>query len=251
LIENLDFQKSGVKRTGENTVYLPNANSELFFNPVTNEEGNYFVGTEVHFISDKMPELNDFDFDLSLLTDGEIDETIRITAIRDADVYFKAQAEASKTKVVRAKEEVTLTSNQIFDDAKYTWYNEAGEKIGYGCQITIVPDFSQKYKIEILKKEDGFKSYDEVEVIVVDGAIGSISPNPANDCVRVDYKLSDNATSAYIHFSDIQNLVSVSYPVSTTEYFQDISLSGLVSGSYFVKLIINGVVVDNKTVIKK
>ncbi|MDR3328209.1 MAG: hypothetical protein LBT04_08905, partial [Prevotellaceae bacterium] len=102
LIANFDFQKSEVKQIDENRVYLPSANTELYFKPVTNEEGYYFVGSEVHFISDKMPELNDFDFDLSLITDGEIDETVRITAIRDADVYFKAQAEASKTKIVRA-----------------------------------------------------------------------------------------------------------------------------------------------------
>jgi hypothetical protein len=249
LIANLDMQKSGVKQVDENTVYLPSANTELHFNPVTNEDGNYFVGTEVHFISDKMPELNDFDFDLSLLTEDKTDETMRITAIRDADVYFKALAEASKTKVVRAKEEVTLTSNQIFDDAEYIWFDEAGNKIGDGYQITLTPLFSQKYKVAIIKEEDGFKSYDEVEVVVVDGMITSLSPNPASSNVRVEYKLSDNATNASVQVSDLYGLTSVSCPLSTAGNYQDISLSGFVPGTYFVKLIISGVVVDAQSLI--
>ncbi|MDR0829470.1 MAG: serine protease [Prevotellaceae bacterium] len=241
------LKKDGLKIIDENTVLLTSANTELNFEPL-DEDGAYFVGAEVHFISDKMPELNDFNFDMTTY-DGEETETMRFTAIRNADVYFKALAEASKTKVVRAKEEVTLTSNVIFDDADYTWYNEAGEKIGTGYQITLTPLFSQKYKIEILKIEDGFKSYDEVEVIVVDGVIKSLSPNPAQSYVRVDYKLSDNATAASIQVSDLQNIMSVSYPLSTTLTQQDISLSGFVPGNYIVKLIISGAVVDTKSLI--
>ena len=117
--------------------------------------------------------------------------------------------------------------------------------------LTIVPDISQTYKIEILNLENGFKSYDEIEVIVVDGMITSLSPNPTNNHLRVDYKLSDNATNASLHVSDLNNLVSVSYPILTTNSYEDISLSGFMPGICFVKLIIDGVVVDMQTVIKK
>ncbi|GHT18964.1 hypothetical protein FACS189429_6140 [Bacteroidia bacterium] len=38
LIAKLNMQKSGVKQIDENTVYCPSANTELHFNPVSNEE---------------------------------------------------------------------------------------------------------------------------------------------------------------------------------------------------------------------
>ncbi|GHT19347.1 hypothetical protein FACS189429_6940 [Bacteroidia bacterium] len=248
LIKN-NQSADGFKIKDDYTLLITSPNATLRFNAIDNIDAELVAGAEVHFISDKMPELNDFDFDFTIKVSGEEDDITRFTAVRDENVYFKALAEASKTKVVRAKEEVTLTSNQIFDDAYYTWYDEAGEKIGTGYQITITPVVSQKYKIEILKKEDGFKSYDEIEVIVVDGVIAALSPNPAQSHVRVDYKLSDNATNAQIQVSDLQNLMSVSYPVSTMENYKEISLSGFVPGTYFVKLIISGVVVDTQTLI--
>ena len=250
LIGYVDWERSrDIKRVDENRVFLTSVNSELVFNPLENEDGAYFIGAEVNFISDKMPELNDFDFDLTYNVDGEEPETMRFTAIRDADVYFKAQAEASKTKVVKAKEEVTLTSNIIYEDAKYTWYDEAGNVIGDGYQITIIPDFSQKYKIEIKQDKDGFKAYDEVMVIVVDGVIKHLAPNPAKDYVIVYYLLSDNATNVSVQVSNLFNNVSVSYPLSTTEEELNIPLSGLVSGNYVVKLIVSGVVVDVQSLI--
>jgi len=252
LMEYVDWAKcKGIKRVDENSVFLESANSEIVFKPLKNENGEYFIGTVVNFISDKMPELNDFDFDLIYKKNDEETETMRITAVRDPEVYFKAHAEASKTKVVKSKEEVTLTSNIIYNNATYTWYDEAGRIIGNDYQITIIPEYSQKYKIEILQEKDGFKSYDEVEVIVVDGMIKSLAPNPAADYIHVDYMLSDNATNASIQISNIQNTISVSYPISTTETYKDIYFSNFVSGYYFVKLIISGTVVDAQTLIIK
>jgi len=251
LMEKLDHKASkGIKIVDGNRVLLTSENSELAFYPLK-KDGAYFIGAEVNFISDKMPELNDFDFDFTYKTEKGESEIMRFTAVRDIDVYFKAHAEASKEKVVKAKEEVTLTSNIIYHDATYTWYNEAGKVIGEKYQITIIPEYSQKYKIEIKQEKDGFKAYDEVEVIVVDGMIKSIAPNPATEYIKVEYLLSDNATNASIQISNIQNTVSVSYPILTTENYTEISLPSFVSGYYIVKLIIGGVAVDAQPLIIK
>ncbi|MCL2597427.1 MAG: S8 family serine peptidase [Paludibacter sp.] len=251
LIKNLDFQKSGIKQVNENTVRLPSADTELFFNPVSDENGLYFAGAEVHFISDKMPELNEFDFDMTLVTDGEADQSMRITAVRDENIYFKAHAEVNNPKVVKAKEEVTLTANQIIADAEYIWYDEVGNVVGKGYQITLMPDYSQTYKIEIEQKDNGYKSYDEVQVIAVDGVIKSLAPNPANDYVTVSYLLSDNATDASIQVSDMYGNISASYPLQISMTKQQISLSGLMPGTYLVKLLISGTAVDSKNLLKQ
>jgi hypothetical protein len=249
LLQRNNPEQDGIKFIDDNNVLLVRSDAKLRFRPIENKKELYFIGAEVHFISDKLPELNEFEFDMNFSKDGKDVNTMRLTAVRDESVYFKAHAEASKTKVVRAKEEVTLTSNQIIDDAQYIWYNESGAKIGTGYQITIMPTVSQKYKIVIMKEYDGYKSYDEVEVIVVDGAIRKLSPNPAHNNVTVEYKLSDNATSAFIQISDMQNLVSTMHPISITDTLQNIYIAGLVPGSYLVKLIIGGATVDTKPLI--
>jgi len=251
LIEYVDWGKcKGIKKVDENKVLLTSANSELVFKPLDNQNGKYFIGAEVNFISDKMPELNDFDFDITYKVDGAKVETMRFTAIRDEDVYFKAQAKVDKKKIVKGKENVKLTSNTIFEDATYKWYNEAENVISEDeVTLTLTPEVTQKYKVEIKREDDGFKSYDEVEVIVVDGVIKLLSPNPAQNNVTVKYLLSDNATNASIQISDVFGNVSVSTPLLTTKEEQEISLSGLVSGNYLVKLIINGAVVDAQSLI--
>ena len=243
-------QSKNIKVVDENRVLLTSANSELVFKPLQNENGAYFIGAEVNFISNKMPELNDFNLDFTVKIDGQDGETMRYTAIRDTDVYFKAQAKTNKKKVVKGKEDIKLTSNTIFEDATYTWYNEAESVIGED-EVTLTPEVTQKYKVEIKQEKDGFKSYDEVEVIVVDGMIKSIAPNPATEYIKVEYLLSDNATNASIQISNIQNTVSVSYPILTTENYTEIYLPNFVSGHYTVKLIIDGTVVDGQNLIIK
>jgi subtilisin family serine protease len=246
LMQILD--KNGVTVVNENMVRVNSDVAELNFAPMR-EDGVYFIGTEVHFISDKMPELNDFEFDLAFKTEDKEPEILRFSAVRD-DVFFKAEAEASSTKVVRGKEETVLTSNKIADDAKYVWYNEAGSVIGENDQ-TLAPLATQKYTVEITKNADGFKSYDEVAVVVVDGAIVSLSPNPASGYLKVEYKLSDYATSVSLQISDIQQTKLLSYPLSLNADRQEVSLLGLPSGNYFVKLLVNGAVADTKTIIKQ
>ena len=239
-----------IKLIDENTVLLTSTNSELVFNPL-NDNGIYFIGAEVHFISDKMPEFNEFNFNITLSAAGQTLGTVPFTAVRDADVYFKAHAEASKTKIVRGKEEATLTSNTITDDATYTWLDEGKNIIGDGTQLTVSPSVGQNYTIEIQKEDDGFKSYGEVGVIVVDGVIKSLSPNPAQNNVTVNYLLADDVTNATIQIANIFGNVQVSLPLSTTQEQQDISLLGLVSGNYIVQLVINGFVVDSQSLIIK
>ena len=252
LMEKLDVNSSkDIKVIDQNRVLLTSANSELHFAPLDAENGKYFIGAEVHFISDKMPELNEFNFDMTYKTDGKDSETMRITAVRDESVYFKAHAETATPRIVKTKENVTLTANQISPDAKYIWHNQAGDVIGEGEQITLTPDVSQTYQIEVEEIDNGFKSYDEVDVIAVDGVIKSLAPNPANDYVTVSYLLSDNATDAAIQISDMYGNISASYPLLTTQTEKQIPLSGLMPGTYLVKLLISGTVVDSKQFLKQ
>lgn len=250
LMSKLNLSQSrGIKVVDEMSVQLLTPDAELKFDAMDNRDGVYYIGAKVHFISDKIPEQKQFDFDLTLRESDKGEEALRFTAVRDESVFFKANAEVDKPRIVKTKENILLSTNIISDNADYVWFDDKGAKVGEGSQINITPDRSQKYKVAITKQEDGYRAYDEVEIMAVDGIIKSLSPNPARTDVMIQYSLSDNVTSGSIHVSNLQNTISVAYPLDTNATEKNISLSGFVSGSYIVQLVVDGVVVDSKQLI--
>lgn len=210
--------------------------------------GDYFAGVEVKFFSDRLPLINSFDFGLNYSEQGKKSEMVHFTAIRDSSIYFKAQAEVNKRQVF-GNEEVTLTASNIGDEAKYTWYNRSGNVIGTGTDIKTTPTSTDTYILEVERLDNGYKSYSEVEVVALAGRIVSLSPNPAHNELKVVYQLSDNAKSAALHISNLQNTLSISYPLDINSTEKQIALSGFSSGTYIVKLLINGTVVYSQNLI--
>ena len=239
-----------IKVIDQNRVRLLSADAKLEFRPMSNNKEDYFAGVEVKFFSDLLPQINSFDFGLSYSEQGKEPEMVHFTAIRNSSVYFKAQAEASKTQVA-GNETVTLTATNIGDEATYTWYNRSGNVIGTGTSITTVPTSTDTYTLEVEREDNGYKSYGEVEVIALAGKIVSLSPNPAHSTLTVKYKLPDNAVIASIQITNIQNNISKTYAISTTATEKTISLEGLSVGSYIVKLIADGKTLHSQNLLIK
>lgn len=239
-----------IKVIDQNRVRLLSADAKLEFRPMSNNREDYFAGVEVKFFSDLLPQINSFDFGLSYSEQGKEPEMVHFTAIRNSSVYFKAQAEASKTQVA-GNETVTLTATNIGDEATYTWYNRSGNVIGTGTSITTVPTATDTYTLEVEREDNGYKSYGEVEVVALAGKIVSLSPNPAHSTFTVKYKLPDNAVIASIQITNIQNNISKTYAISTTATEKTISLEGLSVGSYIVKLIADGKTLHSQNLLIK
>lgn len=239
-----------IKVIDQNRVRLLSADAKLEFRPMSNNKEDYFAGVEVKFFSDLLPQINSFDFGLSYSEQGKEPEMVHFTAIRNSSVYFKAQAEASKTQVA-GNETVTLTATNIGDEATYTWYNRSGNVIGTGTSITTVPTATDTYTLEVEREDNGYKSYGEVEVVALAGKIVSLSPNPAHSTLTVKYKLPDNAVTASIQITNIQNNISKTYAISTTATEKTISLEGLSVGSYIVKLIADGKTLHSQNLLIK
>ena len=239
-----------IKVIDQNRVRLLSADAKLEFRPMSNDRDDYFAGVEVKFFSDLLPQINSFDFGLSYSEQGKEPEMVHFTAIRNSSVYFKAQAEASKTQVA-GNETVTLTATNIGDEATYTWYNRSGNVIGIGTSITTVPTATDTYTLEVEREDNGYKSYCEVEVVALAGKIVSLSPNPAHSTLTVKYKLPDNAVIASIQITNIQNNISKTYAISTTATEKTISLEGLSVGSYIVKLIADGKTLHSQNLLIK
>ena len=157
-------------------------------------------------------------------------------------------ANAGNTKEIEKNEEVTLTAQDIFEAAQYNWYDENGNLIYTGQNLTVSPEITKKYKLEVIS-EDGFKDYSEVEVKVNPYKLISLSPNPANSQIQIDYDI-ENSTSAYLMITGVTNGVSNNYVLNTNSTQTIISLANYQYGNYIVTLVCDGQIVDSKNLIK-
>lgn len=245
---NLLETTSDMKFIDSNRLVLSDTTTTLnFLRPLANED--YFLGTEVHFVSDRFPEINDFEYDIELISQGEIEDVQTITAVRNPDIYFVANATASKNKVIKYQESTTLSSNVIDDDATYTWFDEDDNIIGEGSEITITPTESHTYTINIMNDNNGYFAQDTVRVIVVDGEITSIFPNPSRgEDIHIHYTINDPEHS-YIRVANMTNSIYVTLPTIGENDEAIISSSVLPTGIYYITLYSNGIVVDTQQLI--
>ena len=254
LWQKSDFAGKGFKVVDKNKILLtePTATIERL---VLQPEELYLLEAEVNFFTQEKPENNEFVFDIAEYVDDEKGgkeliggETYIAIRNSERDSYFKAKAVDDKT--VLPAEPVSFRAEPISEDAVYTWFDQKGDTVAHGLNLTVTPTSTQHYKLEVVATADGFKDYDSVRATVRNGAIVSLSPNPTDNQLTITYRLAAGITNATIEISDVQNLSVQSYPIAATATAKTVSLAGLTTGTYVVKLIINGETVDTRQVIK-
>lgn len=254
LFEKSGFEGKGFKVVDKNKILLtePTATIERL---VLQPEELYLLEAEVNFFTQEKPENNEFVFDIAEYVDDEKEgkeliggETYIAIRNPERDSYFKAKAVDNKT--ILPAEPVSFRAEPISEDAVYTWFDQKGDTVAHGLNLTVTPTSTQHYKLEVVATADGFKDYDSVRATVRNGAIVSLSPNPTDNQLTVTYRLAAGITNATIEISDVQNLSVQSYPVTATATTKTVSLAGLTAGTYVVKLIINGETVDTRQVVK-
>jgi hypothetical protein len=159
-------------------------------------------------------------------------------------------ADAGTDEEINKNESVTINASQINEAAVYNWYDPDGNLIFTGTDLTVSPDVTQTYKLEIITDFDGFKDYDEVEVTVNPYLLQSLIPNPASNAVVVNYDAED-ATSAYLMVTNTSNGTSNNYILDTTEFQTTIGISSYPTGLYSVALVCNGQIQQSKTLAKQ
>ena len=254
LWQKSDFAGKGFKVVDKNRILLtePTATIERL---VLQPEELYLLEAEVNFFTQEEPENNEFMFDIAEYVDNEKGgkeliggETYIAIRNSERDSYFKAKAVDDKT--VLPAEPVSFRAEPISEDAVYTWFDQKGDTVARGLNLTVTPTSTQHYKLEVVATADGFKDYDSVRATVRNGAIVSLSPNPTDNQLTITYRLAAGITNATIEISDVQNLSVQSYPVTATATTKTVSLAGLTAGTYVVKLIVDGETVDTRQVIK-
>tara|TARA_R110000850_G_scaffold73760_1_gene161907 strand:- start:36863 stop:39874 length:3012 start_codon:yes stop_codon:yes gene_type:complete len=156
-------------------------------------------------------------------------------------------ADGGDDMMINNDESVTLTATDIYEAAVYNWYDYNGNLIHTGTEITLSPEITQQYQLEVIAEADGFKDYDEVTIAISPFSILSLTPNPAIDFLTVNYN-SETADTAYLMI--IGNNTSQNYMLDTEENTTVIDVSSYSSGYYIVALVCDGDIVDTKNLIK-
>ncbi|MFK5985647.1 MAG: hypothetical protein QM479_09490 [Pseudomonadota bacterium] len=159
-------------------------------------------------------------------------------------------ADAGDDEEIEKNEIITISAGEINEDATYNWYDPEGNLIYTGTDLTISPDITKTYKLEIVSNIDGFKDYDEIEVSIKPFRIETINPNPANDILNINYITTD-ATSAYVMFVNMNTGSSDNYILNTQQSSISINVSAYTTGLYNIILVCDGVVQNSKTLLKE
>lgn len=159
-------------------------------------------------------------------------------------------ADAGNNKEIDRSESVTLEASEINEDATYNWYDVDGNLIHTGTSITVSPQFTQQYKLEVISNLDGLKDYDELEVTVNPYRIETLVPNPASSQVTVNY-LATDASSAYVMVVHQNSGNTSNYIIDPQVNSLTIDLSNFASGLYSIILVCNGEIQGSKNLVKQ
>lgn len=163
----------------------------------------------------------------------------------------KFNADAGEDLEIDDGQSATLSANQINEDAEYNWYDSRDTLIYTGENLSVSPNTTETYKLEIIADADGFKDYDEVEVKVNRFRINGVSPNPTANDIVVDYTAQD-ATSVYFIIVGATNSgISNNYVIDSALSQTTIDVSSYPTGVYTIALVVNGQISDAQSFVKQ
>lgn len=238
--------QNGFKDIGNNTLLIVDTIASLDSINLPPQSA-YLMEAEVSFYTQNI--LNDtiFEFDIVEESNNKIIGGEHYEAYRDDKINFKATA-LDDQEIIKG-DMADIYAQTINEDASYTWFMLAGDTVSTNEVIHTMPLTSTSYILEVKSLENGYKDYDTVSISVISGKIIAVTPNPATGQTVVGYRLSDEVSSASIVVTNAMGVVYHSSAVTSSTTLHTVSLQGMPTGQYFVRLEVNGVVQDVKTLI--
>lgn len=155
-------------------------------------------------------------------------------------------ARAGNDKSITRGQNVTIKADTIYEPSIYNWYDLEGSLIYTGKDMTVSPQVTKKYKLEVISTLDGYKDYDIIKVQVNSPfKLEELIPNPATSQVTVHY-IADQAASAYLMITGVNGGVSYNYILDTASTQKPLNLSNYATGEYIVSLVCDGAIRDYK-----
>ena len=209
------------------------------------------VNLKYNFLTDEITSKTNYTYHL-IQRNADTNEILNATAI-EIEKNQRPLFEALANDVEKDRTEtITISAQQISEAAIYNWYDTSGNLVFTGKDLTISSEVAEKYKLEVIATTDGFKDYAEVEVTLKPSVLSIIAPNPATNAITVGYKINEGG-SAYLMIlgSYATTGASNNYILDINNSETTIDISNYTNGFYTVALVVNGEIVDAKTLIKE
>jgi hypothetical protein len=159
-------------------------------------------------------------------------------------------ANAGDDEVIDSNQSVTISAQEIAGDATYNWYDPDGNLIFTGTDLTVSPEITMTYMLEVISDLDGFKDYDEIQIIVSPNRIESLVPNPVSTQLTIDY-VAENVSSAYIMILNQSNAETNNYILDLNSDQVTIDLTSYSIGLYSAILVCDGEICDTSNFVKE
>ena len=244
-----EYYLHGVKKVNDTTFFVTSDKAK-FENIVIPADYESYMLVQINFLTQEYSEKDRYEYIIEQYNaKGEyqnglmmiVDKTLR------SKLFF---AEGGEDVIVKENTTITLSAEDIGEDAVYNWYNASGTLVSSGQNISVTSSTTEKYTLEVIAKADGYKDYDSVYVIRTLGNIVGISPNPISGHTVVTYNLASSVSDASIIVTNSSGLVVYSSAINVAVTTHTLNLQNLVAGQYSVRLVsATGEVLDSKTLI--
>jgi serine protease len=204
-----------------------------------------------NFLTDELTDKSKYTYHIIQrdLATNEIVSAVAFEINKEPRPIFEAVADDIEKD---RNEIITISAEQISEPALYNWYDTDGNLIYQGKDLTVATDVAQKYKLEVIATADGFKDYTEVEVTLKPSVLSTITPNPATDAVTIGYKINEGGTAYLMILGGYgSDSSSNNYIVNPDLGEIKINLANYSNGFYTVALVVNGQIIDAKTLVKQ
>lgn len=249
LWEENEGTTDNMKRVDDTTFLITGPDAQLndFVIPA-NYEG--YMVMQINFLTQEYTEKDKYEYVIDEYdpATGELQGSLTVMVDKTMRSYL-FDAETGDDLVVTKNSTVTVSAENIGENAIYNWYNAADSLIGSGENLSITASSTSKYKLEVIATADGYKDYDSIFVVTTLGKITGISPNPANGQVTISYDLSSDVTSATIVIANATGQVLYSAPLDVTQTTHTVNLQAIPTGQYTVRIEFQGSPLDSQTLI--
>lgn len=238
-------------RQVKDNIFLITDNNASFNNLVLEKDDIGLLNVKFNFLTKEVTAKQNYTYRVfqHFTSDNQIVGGETFNIIKDPRTLF--YADAGDDKYIDKNETTILSAESINEPAVYNWYDSDGNLIYEGADFEVSVEVAKKYKLEIIALSDGYKDYTEIEVKINPNRIETVYPNPSSNLVTTTYKIN-NGDSAYLSLTGFYGSnISNNYILDIAQNEIAIDISGYPQGLYTIALIVNGQIVDTKTLVKQ
>ncbi len=252
IFESQLHDREDVRIRGEGEIIISGANMVSFnnLNFPANTRIPIYIGFS--FLIDRVSEKSEFEYHLIQKHSTariEVEEHwtggVHFRVKKYPREPFAAIATVSDWEINRG-ESVTIVAEQLAEAAIYNWYDSEDNLISTGESITVSPELTHTYKLEVIALADGFKDYSEDLEITVNSnrRLTALYPNPVESLVVINYLVED-VSSAYLILSGVSSVdIGEIYPLEVDNTVFTINTADYETGVYTVALVCDDEIVD-------